>query len=206
MAGRPIQFRVCNRIRQEHMSRLVVLCLLFVFAGGSALAQTASPSSEQPSSSRAQPDSPPSPPPDAPMPDAGTPNNPPPKSKSKKLANKFDPHCIDVIFHACWSSPAPPPQGNVLTEEQKRAQEVSKDIEVGYYYLNEKNYIAAESRLKEAVELDPDSAAALIGLGQAQQRLGRNAEARESYEAYLKLSPDSADAQKVKKALAELQK
>ena len=111
-------------------------------------------------------------PPDAPSPDLGQQTSPPPKSKAKKIANKFDPHCIDVIFHACWSSPAAP-TGKVLTEDEQKAKTASEDIEVGYYYLNEKNYIAAESRLKEAVELKPDAAAAWVGLAQAQQKRAR---------------------------------
>ena len=48
-----------------------------------------------------------------------------------------------------------------------------EDIDVGYYYLKDKNYRAAESRLKEALELKPDSPVALIGLAQAQQKLGK---------------------------------
>jgi len=92
----------------------------------------------------------------------------------------------------------------VLTDEEKQAQQAAKDIDVGFYYLNEKNYVAAESRLKEAVELKPDAAPAYIGLGQAQQKLGKTADARQSYEAFLKLTPDSPDADKVRKALASL--
>lgn len=159
-------------------------------------------STPQESSSRTQPDTAPTPP-DAPSPDLGTQTSAPPKSKAKKLANKLDPHCIDVIFHACWSSPAAP-QGKVLTEEEQKAKTVSGDIEVGYYYLNEKNYVAAESRLKEATQLKPDAGAAWIGLAQAQQKLGKDADARKSYEAYLQLNPDGADADKVKKAMAQL--
>jgi len=177
-----------------------ILVLLPVI-GLAAYAQ--SPTSPQDSSSRERPDAAPTPP-DAPTPDLGTQAAPPSKSKAKKLANKFDPHCIDVIFHACWSSPEVAQPGKPLTEEQEHAQQAAKDIDVGYYYLNQKNYIAAESRLKEAVELQPDIAAAYIGLGQAQQKLGKTADARTSYEAYLKLEPDGHDADKVKKALAEL--
>ena len=175
--------------------------LWLVFAGSSAVAQTTQPASPQESSSRAAPDVPT--PPDAPAPDLGSQTSPQPKSTTKKIANKLDPHCINVIFHSCWSSPAAAP-GKVLTEEEKQAQQAAKDIEVGYYYLNEKNYVAAESRLKEAVEFKPDGAAAYIGLGQAQQKLGKNADAQKSYEAYLKLSPDSKDAENVRQALASL--
>jgi Tfp pilus assembly protein PilF len=83
-------------------------------------------------------------------------------------------------------------------------REAAKDIEVGYYYLREKNYVAAESRLKEAVEIKPDSPHALIGLAQAQQKLGKRNDARQNYEAYLKLNPNGPDAEKVRNALAQL--
>ena len=138
------------------MRRIAITCLLVVLLGTGLSAQTPTVSGQE-SSSRTAPDVPT--PPDAPVPDLGQQTSPPPKSKAKKVASKFDPHCIDVIFHACWSSPAATP-GKVLTEEEKQAQTASKDIDVGYYYLNEKNYVAAESRLKEAVELKPDAAAA----------------------------------------------
>ena len=184
------------------MSRILAIGLLFFFVGIPAVAQSPTSPPSQESSSRDRPDAPPSPP-DAPIPDQGTETSPPPQSKAKKVVNKFDPHCMDVIFHVCWSSPAAP-QAKVSTEEEKKAQQAAEDIEVGYFYMNKHNFIAAESRLKEAVELKPDAAAAWVGLGQAQQKLGKNDDARRSYEDYLKLNPDSADADKVKKALAEL--
>lgn len=188
------------------MARVFVICLVALVTATLVLAQSTTPpqpTSPQDSSSRERPDAAPSPP-DARIPDQGAMPSPPSKSKAKKIANKFDPHCIDVIFHACWSSPEVPQPGKPLTEEQEHEQQAAKDIDVGYYYLNQKNYVAAESRLKEAVELKPDASAAYIGLGQAQQKLGKSEAARSSYEAYLKLEPDGHDADKVKKALAEL--
>jgi tetratricopeptide (TPR) repeat protein len=188
------------------MARVSVICIVALLTAISVLAQSTTPpqpTNPQDSSSRERPDTAPTPS-DAPSPDLGTQTAPPSKSKAKKLANKFDPHCIDVIFHACWSSPEAPQPGKPLTEEQEHEQQAAKDIDVGYYYLNQKNYIAAEGRLKEAVELKPDAAAAYIGLGQAQQKLGKTEAARSSYEAYLKLTPDGKDSDKVKKALAEL--
>jgi tetratricopeptide (TPR) repeat protein len=188
------------------MARVSVICIVVLLAAIPILAQSTTPpqpTNPQDSSSRERPDAAPTPP-DAPSPDLGTQAAPPSKSKAKKLANKFDPHCIDVIFHACWSSPEAPQPGKPLSEEQEHEQQAAKDIDVGYYYLNQKNYAAAESRLKEAVELKPDAAPAYIGLGQAQQKLGKSEAARESYEAYLKLEPDGHDADKVKRALADL--
>ena len=151
------------------------------------------------STSRPQPDAVPSPP-DVPIPDQGTLSPPQEKSKSKRALNKLDPHCIDAIFHACWSSPQAAPQKSIPEVERQ----VAEDIDVGYYYLRDKNYAASESRLKEAVAIKPDSTAALIGLAQAQQKLGKYGEARMHYEAYLELEPDGANAEKVRKALAEL--
>jgi len=191
------------KIISTPMSRILAICLLLLFVGIPALPQSTSSPSPQDSSSRARPDAPPTPP-DAPAPDLGTQTSPPPPSKAKKVADKFDPHCMDVIFHVCWSSPAAPP-GKVLTAEQKKAQQASEDIEVGYFYMNKKNFLAAESRLQEAVELRPDDDAAWVGLAQAQQKLGKDEAARRSYEAYLKLNPDSAGAEHAKKALASLQ-
>jgi tetratricopeptide (TPR) repeat protein len=188
------------------MVRALAFCIVALVAAIPVQAQSTTPpqpTSAEDSSSRSRPEAAPSPP-DAPAPHLGTQAAPPAKSKAKKIANKFDPHCIDVIFHACWSSPEVAQPGKPLTEEEEHAQQAAKDIDVGYYYLNQKNYGAAESRLKEAVELKPDAAAAYIGLGQAQQKLGKSADARTSYEVYLTLEPDGHDADKVKKALAEL--
>jgi Flp pilus assembly protein TadD len=179
---------------------MLALCLCAIAGTMSAQAPQTDP---QESSSRAQPDAPPSPP-DAPVPDQGAQTSPPPKSKAGKIASKFDPHCINVIFHTCWSSP-PESAPRHLSEEEQKERTVSQDIEVGYFYLNEKNYRAAASRLQEATELRPDAAAAWVGLAQAQQKLGQSEAARDSYEHYLKLNPDSASAEKARKALASLQ-
>lgn len=149
--------------------------------------------------STSRPQQPPMPP-DAPAPDQGTETTTAPKSAAKRTINKLDPHCIDVIFHSCWSSPAAGPAKSTPSNEEIAA----KDIDVGYFYLKDKNYRAAEARLKEALELKPDTSVALIGLAQAQQKLGERDAARQNYEAYLKLNPEGSDADKVRKALAQL--
>jgi tetratricopeptide (TPR) repeat protein len=183
------------------MRRIATTCVLLVLLGTVLLAQTPT-GTTQDSSSRSRPDAAPTPP-DAPAPDLGTQTSTPPTSKAKKVADKFDPHCMDVIFHVCWSSPAAP-QTKVLTEEQKKSKQAAEDIEVGYFYMNKKNYRAAESRLQEAAELKPDAGAAWVGLAQAQQKLGKDDAARQSYEEYLKLNPDSTGAEQAKKAMASL--
>ncbi|MGB7556398.1 MAG: tetratricopeptide repeat protein [Candidatus Korobacteraceae bacterium] len=180
------------------MTRFCPMLLVLVLATAGGFAQSGQTSDGE-STSRPQPDAPASPP-DAPIPDQGTQTTPPAKSAAKRTINKLDPHCIDAIFHTCWSSPAATSQKPMSDDEQQAA----KDIEVGYYYLRDKNYLAAESRLKEAVEIKPNSPEALIGLAQAQQKLGKRNDARQNYETYLKLKPNGPDAEKVKTALAQL--
>jgi len=176
-----------------------VVTLLLILVPAAFTQNPPKPTGE--STSRPEPPDAPPTPPDAPNPNNEDHTVPPPKSGVKRTLNKLDPHCIDAIFHTCWSAPAAKPN-KPLSEDERQA---AKDIEVGYYYLGDKNYVAAESRLKEAVELKPDSAPALLGLAQAQQKLGKRDEARENYEAYLKLNPNGPDAEKVKQALAQLQ-
>jgi tetratricopeptide (TPR) repeat protein len=176
--------------------RAALMMLMLVTTGG--FAQNVQTPDGQ-STSRPQPDLPPSPP-DAPIPDQGTLTTPPAKSGTKRIVNKLDPHCVDAIFHTCWSSPVVAPQKPMPEVER----EAANDIEIGYYYLREKNYVAAESRLREAIEIKPASPRALIGLAQAQQKLGKRNDAQLNYEVYLKLYPDGPDAEKVKKVLAQL--
>ncbi len=175
------------------------LCLLLVLAFSCTLLLRAQDTQAPSGESTSRPQQPPTPP-DAPAPDQGTQTTTPPESGVKRTLNKLDPHCINVVFHSCWSSPAAQPANVAPTDEQQAA----KDIDVGYFYLKDKNYRAAESRLKEALHLSPNNPAALLGLAQAQQKLGERDAARQSYEAYLKIQPDGADSEKVKKALAQL--
>jgi len=186
------------KLRLVPMSRVGAIVVLVFLSVGASSAQNTSPATSE-SSSRTQPGQPPSPP-DAPIPDQGAQPVPPAGSRMKRTLNKLDPHCIDAIFHTCWSSPAAVPQKPMLDAERQ----VANDIEVGYYYLQEKNYRAARSRLKEALEFDPTSSGALIGLAQAEQKLGEKDEARKHYQKYLELNPAASDTQKVRRALAQL--
>src|ERR1035438_10576357 len=86
------------------MTRFCRTLLILALAATGGVAQSGQTSNGQ-STSRPQPDASPSPP-DAPIPDQGTLTTPPAKSGAKRVINKLDPHCIDAIFHTCWSSPA----------------------------------------------------------------------------------------------------
>ena len=68
-----------------------------------------------------------------------------------------------------------------------------------------KNYRAAESRFREAVEFTPDNAPAHFKLAQALEKLGKIDEARANYEIYLKADPNGEFAPAARKALSQVQ-
>lgn len=81
-----------------------------------------------------------------------------------------------------------------------------KNVEVGDYYYKQKNYRAAQSRYREALEYKPNDAAATIKLASALEKLGQVADARQSYEDYLRILPNGPSSQEAKQALDRLPK
>ena len=65
----------------------------------------------------------------------------------------------------------------------------AKDVEVGDYYFMEKNYRGAESRYRDALVYQSNNAIANYRLAVALEKLGRGEEARDYYQAYLKILP-----------------
>ena len=81
-----------------------------------------------------------------------------------------------------------------------------KNIEVGDYYLKQKNYRAAESRYREALVYKPDDAIAQLRLGQTLEKVGQLDEARQNYEGYLKILPEGPLAKEAHEGLRRLDK
>lgn len=79
-----------------------------------------------------------------------------------------------------------------------------KDVEVGDYYFKRKNYKAAISRYREALEYKPKDALATFKLAQALENAGQAKEAAQNYRAYLLILPRGPSAEDSKKALARL--
>ena len=79
----------------------------------------------------------------------------------------------------------------------------SKDIEVGGYYLETKNWKAAESRFESAMVLDPDNPDVFWGLAEAERHLGNFADARTHYQTVLIYDPDSKHGKEARKALKD---
>ncbi|HKT51883.1 MAG TPA: tetratricopeptide repeat protein [Candidatus Angelobacter sp.] len=64
-----------------------------------------------------------------------------------------------------------------------------KDIEVGNYYLRQKNYRAALERFHDALLYKPNDASATYGLGVTQEKLDLFSVAYNSYSKYLEILP-----------------
>jgi tetratricopeptide (TPR) repeat protein len=80
----------------------------------------------------------------------------------------------------------------------------AKDIEVGDFYFNRKNYKAAESRYREALLYKDNDAMATFHLAVCLEKMDRPAEAQQAYEAYLQILPHGPEAEKAQKAIARL--
>ena len=80
----------------------------------------------------------------------------------------------------------------------------AKDVEVGDYYFKKKNYVAAESRYREALLYKDNDAVATYRLAVCLEKMERPEEARSEYESYLKILPYGPEASEVKKAIERL--
>jgi tetratricopeptide (TPR) repeat protein len=141
-------------------------------------------------------------PPDAPLPDLDSRPSPAgtTKSKVKGALDRLTPNCADVVYHSCWSSPAPNPSAH-LPEAKREAQ---RNRDAGEIYYRDKNYRGSESRFREALRYEPADPVATYELAESLEKLGKSAEARDAYLAYLKILPNGPSAAGAKKALKRL--
>ena len=89
-----------------------------------------------------------------------------------------------------------------------RSPGAAKSVEIGAFYLKKKNYRAALSRFREAIETDPYYAPAYPKLGKVYEKLGRKRESLRAYKTYLEVLPSArmaAEANDVHKAIARLE-
>jgi tetratricopeptide (TPR) repeat protein len=111
-----------------------------------------------------------------------------------------------------WGVPLTPPAGEEGGAPASDVQELhpynphkaDKNVEVGDFYFKRNNYRAAESRYAEALDYMPNHALATYKLAEAQEKLGKTAQARANYEKYLKILPRGELASAAKAALARL--
>jgi hypothetical protein len=97
-----------------------------------------------------------------------------------------------------------PSRHKKLTVKEPTHQEAaSKDIEVGLYYLDTKNWKGALSRFSSAFVLDPENPDVYWGLAEANRHLGNLADARANYQKVAEYDPDSRHGKEAIKALKE---
>lgn len=80
----------------------------------------------------------------------------------------------------------------------------AKDTEVGDYYFKRKNYVAAESRYREALVYKENDAVATYKLALCLEKLNRPDEALTEYQSYIKILPSGPEAGEAKKAIERL--
>ena len=88
-------------------------------------------------------------------------------------------------------------------KEPTHQETASKDLEVGGYYLQTKNWKAALSRFESALVLAPENPDVYWGLAEADRHLGNFADARANYQKVAEYDPDSRHGKEAIKALKE---
>lgn len=78
-----------------------------------------------------------------------------------------------------------------------------KDMDVGNYYMDNKDWKGALSRFQSALVLAPDNPDVYWGLAECQRHLGQYAQARENYLKVMEYDPGSHHAKDAKKALRD---
>jgi len=91
----------------------------------------------------------------------------------------------------------------LVIKEPTHQEAASKDIEVGRYYLDRKNWKAALSRFESALVLDPENPEVYWGLAEAEHHLGDFAHAKEHYLKLLEYDPDGPHGKRARKELKD---
>lgn len=79
-----------------------------------------------------------------------------------------------------------------------------KDVKVGDFYLQTRDYKGAYDRFLEATQVNPGSADAVFGLAEAARHLNKRDVALQYYQLYLAALPDGPRAKDARKALKEM--
>jgi tetratricopeptide (TPR) repeat protein len=140
---------------------------------------------------------------DQPKPSSVPQNEPAPRSSNSDEEASSKSNAVDL---------SPPTGDGTATEAPADVQELhpynphnaDKNVEVGDFYFKRGNFRAAESRYAEALLWMPNHALAKYRLAEAQEKLGKMAEASANYQAYLALLPNGELAEEAKNALARI--
>jgi tetratricopeptide (TPR) repeat protein len=104
--------------------------------------------------------------------------------------------------------PEAAPDASATDEKAFRAYDphrAAKDLEVGNFYLKQKNYRAALERFNDALLYKPDDAESIYGLAVTQEKLDLPDKARKNYSKYLEILPQGPRAKDCEEALKRLE-
>jgi tetratricopeptide (TPR) repeat protein len=97
----------------------------------------------------------------------------------------------------------PSKKRKLIVKEPVHQEASSKDIEVGSYYLDRKNWKAALSRFESAMILDPENPEVYWGLAEAEHHLGDYAHAKAHYLKLLEYDPDGPHGKQARRELKD---
>ena len=86
-----------------------------------------------------------------------------------------------------------------------REQMIKEDLDVGGFYMDKKNWKAAQGRFTAAFALDSENPDAVWGLAEAERHLQLYKEAAEHYKLFLSYDPDGPHHREARKALEEVE-
>jgi tetratricopeptide (TPR) repeat protein len=165
------------------MKFFLVALLAGSFLSG-AMAQTAPPRSDEPQSRQSQRD-----PNESSSKDTRVDITPPPDDHKHEGSDPYSDvtEATDVREMKPWNP-----------------HKAAKDIEVGDFYFKDKNYRAAISRYREALEYKPKDAEATYKIAVALEKTKQYGEAAAFYRDYVKIVPDGIYVASAQKALGRL--
>lgn len=105
--------------------------------------------------------------------------------------------------------PQEPPEEDVVNAPREyvfNPLQAVKEMKVGSFYFKRNSYRAALRRYEEALRWNPQLAEAWLRIGEAHEKMKDPKSARQAYQKFLEVEPDSKEAANVKKRLASLPK
>jgi hypothetical protein len=90
-------------------------------------------------------------------------------------------------------------------KNKTREQVIKEDLDVGGFYLDKKNWKAAQGRFSSAFALDAENPDSVWGLAESERHLQLYKEAAEHYKLFLSYVPDGKRGREARKALEEVE-
>lgn len=134
---------------------------------------------------------------------ANRPNDPPPGMLDQEPVGESSSKDSQIDLNAGPDSSSPVPvAASSYPFDPHRAE---KDVEVGKYYLKQKNYRAALDRFHDALLYKPKDAEATYGLAVTQEKLELLLQSYQNYKEYLALLPEGPTAKEAQEGVARLE-